>query len=455
MSPGGRRFTLRLFSKGGGKVDPKRTKKKLRWLRLDNAAKIYPAVRRKGWSNVFRLSATLTEPVDKEILQGALELCVRRFPSVCARLRKGLFWYYLQELPQAPRVREDWDHPTARMGRREMRRCALRVLVYDKRIAVEYFHALTDGTGGLIFLKSLVAEYLEQKYGIGIPAEEGVCDRRESLRPEELEDSFLKHAGPRPLSRRQETAWHPRGTPEPEGFRHLVCLELEAGAVCRKAKEYGLTVTAFLGAVMLKALLAYEREQEPRRRKQRPVKVLLPVNLRPLFGSESLRNFALYTTPGIDPRRGDYDIREIGQIVKHRMGLEITPKHMAAMMAANVSNERVLALRMTPLFLKNMVMRAVFEAVGECKSCLSLSNLGAVRLPEEMGRYVRRMDFILGVQAHAPHNCGVLSYDGRLYINFIRSIREPDLERHFWEELRALGLKARVQSNEGERLCTV
>ncbi len=425
----------------------------LRWLRLDNAAKIYPAIRRRGWSNVFRLSATLTEPVDTEILQQALACCLQRFPSICVRLRKGLFWYYLQQLPQAPRVREDWDHPTARMGRREMGASALRVLVHDKRIAVEFFHALTDGTGGLIFLKSLVAEYLERKHGFSIPAEEGVLDRRESPRPEELEDSFLKHAGPCPASRRQPTAWHPKGTPEGEGFRHLTCLELDAEAVRQKAGEYGLTVTAFLGAVMLRALLAYERAQGPRR--LRPVKVLLPVNLRPLFGSETLRNFALYTTPGIDPRRGDHTLSEIGPIVKHQMGLDITEKQMAAMIATNVSSERVLALRMTPLFLKNLVMRAVFETVGECKSCLSLSNLGAVRLPAVMEPYVRRMDFILGVQSRAPHNCGVLSYGGRLYINFIRSIREPDLERHFWEELRALGLWARVQSNEGERLCTV
>ena len=38
--------------------------KVLRWVRLDNASKIYPAVRRKNWSNLFRQSVTLCEDVD-------------------------------------------------------------------------------------------------------------------------------------------------------------------------------------------------------------------------------------------------------------------------------------------------------------------------------------------------------------------------------------------------------
>ena len=44
----------------------------LRWLPLDNAAKIYPAARRKNWSNVFRQSVTLKEPVDVPVLEKAL-----------------------------------------------------------------------------------------------------------------------------------------------------------------------------------------------------------------------------------------------------------------------------------------------------------------------------------------------------------------------------------------------
>ena len=93
-------------------------------------------------------------------------------------------------------------------------------------------------------------------------------------------------------------------------------------------------------------------------------------------------------------------------------------------------------------------MKAVFNAVGERKSCLSLSNLGRVELPEEMYPYVERMDFILGTQATRPHNCGVLTYDGKICMNFIRDILEPDLEAAFFRVLRDMGLEVQVQSNQ-------
>jgi NRPS condensation-like uncharacterized protein len=171
------------------------------------------------------------------------------------------------------------------------------------------------------------------------------------------------------------------------------------------------------------------------------------VNLRTLFPSSSLRNFALYTTPEIDPRLGRYTFPEICAAIRHRMGLDINPKVMSAKIAANVCNEQILAVKLMPLFLKNIVMKAVFLAVGERTSCLSLSNLGAVRLPEEMTPYVQRLDFILSPQASRPHNCGILSYGDTLYINFIRNIREPSLEYHFFRVLQSQGLPVTVESN--------
>ena len=109
----------------------------LRWVRLDNAAKIYPAARRRNWSNVFRQSVTLTEKVDVPVLKSALEITVKRFPSIAARLRKGVFWYYLQQLESAPEIREEYSYPLTYMSKEEIRSCAFRVIVYEKRIAVE------------------------------------------------------------------------------------------------------------------------------------------------------------------------------------------------------------------------------------------------------------------------------------------------------------------------------
>ena len=420
----------------------------LRWMKLDNAAKIYPAAKRRNWNNFFRISATLTEPVDTAVLRSALDVTARRFPSIAVRLRRGVFWYYLEQIPHPPAIQEEKSCPLAHVPFHEVRQCAFRVLVYHNRFAVEFFHALTDGTGGLTFFKTLLAEYLSQKHGLTSPAGDGVLGRLEEPDEEELEDSFLRYAGSVKASRRESTAWHLTGTPEKDGFKDLVTMMVPADALRRCAKAHGVTVTELVCAAMMQAICRLQAEKVPQRSRRRPVKVLLPVNLRNLFPSRTLRNFASYITPEVDPRMGDYTFDEICAAVHHRMGLENNPQTMRAKFAANVASEQSPLLRVMPLFIKNLAMKAVFDTVGECKSCLCLSNLGVVHLPEVMAPYVDRMDFIIGVQAKAPHNCGVLTWNGTAYINCIRSIQEPELELHFYRVLHQLGLPVRVESNQ-------
>ena len=323
--------------------------KHLHWVRLDNAAKIYPAARRKNWSNVYRQSATLCEEVDVAVLRSALEVTVKRFPSIAARLRKGVFWYYLQQIETAPQISEEYSYPLVYMSGKEMRRCALRVIVYHDRIAVEFFHALTDGNGALIFLKNLVAEYLEQKHGISIPLEHGIVDRRAEPTDEELEDAFPKNAGAVPASRNDTDAWHMYGTPQKDGFLHMTCFKIPVKQALELAHSYSSTLTGFMSAAMMMALLNLQKEKTPSVKHQKRIKLLIPINLRQLFNSNTLRNFAMYTIPELDPRLGEYTLDEICRIVKHKMGTEFTAKHMSCVIATNVNDEKNPIVRLIPL----------------------------------------------------------------------------------------------------------
>ena len=420
----------------------------LRWMRLDNAAKIYPAAKRRNWNNFFRISATLTEPIDTGVLASALDVTARRFPSIAVRLRRGVFWYYLEEIPKTPSIQPEKSCPLAHAPFHEVRQCAFRVLVYKNRVAVEFFHSLTDGTGALVFVKTLLAEYLSEKYGLSVPAEKGVLGRLEEPSPEELEDSFARYAGDVTASRAESTAYHLSGTPERDGYKNLVTMMIPAEKLRACAKEHGVSVTELLCAAMMQAIGELQAEKVPNVRHRKPVKVLIPVNLRNLFPSRSLRNFASYITPEIDPRMGDCSFSELCSLVHHKMGLENNRRTMRAKFAANVASERSPILRVMPLFIKNIAMKAVFDAVGECKSCLCLSNLGRVELPEVMVPYVQRMDFIIGVQARAPHDCGAVTWGDTVYINCIRSIQEPELEYRFYRVLHRLGLPVKVESNQ-------
>ncbi len=416
-------------------------------MKLDNAAKIYPAARSRSWTNVFRISVTFKEKVDKHILQSALNKTVKRFPSICTRMRTGFFWYYLEELPAAPAVLSEEIYPLNRMTFADIKKCAFRVLYYENRMSVEIFHSITDGNGGLIFVKTLAAQYVREKYGENVPSENGVFDISGKIDPEELEDSFGKYASPVSPGWKEPNAYPITGTREDDEFSHIITGICDSEQIRAMAKSYGVTVTTFLGAVMMKSIYDIQNEKVKDPAKKKHVRILIPVNLRSFLPTKTMRNFAQYITPDIDPRLGEYTFEEMIKAVHHKMGLDLNAKYLASKFTSNVRSEQMKLLRIMPLFIKNAAMKIVYSIVGERKSSICMSNLGVVNIPHEMSKHIDRIDFVLGVQSTSPVTCGVLSYNGKLIINFVRGIKESDLERNFFTTLRKMGVNVYIESN--------
>ena len=417
------------------------------WMPLDNAALIFPAIRRKNWNNVFRQSISLTEDVDPVILQQTVDELMPRFPSFYLRLRRGVFWYYLEEVSAPPRVQEDYAYPLTFMTRREMSRCCLRIFYYRNRIAVEFFHVLSDGGGAVVYLKTLTARYLTLRYGVDILATDGVLDIAEAPDPAELEDSFQQHAADHPAFRPETGAYRLPGKRELGCFLRLVTGVIPGEALRDLARAYGCTVTVLLAAVMAECILAMQAEQVPKKR-QKPVKITVPVDLRRLFPSRTLRNFVLTVNPGVDPRLGTYTLQELCDAFTHQLAAEITPQRMAGRIAENVAPQRNRLLKAAPVFLKTPVMRAVYRRRGERLGCLNVSNLGVQRLPAAMAPYVARMEFIIGVQYSYPNNCSQVTCRGVTVVSMIRSTESPELERRFFSRLVELGVPVSIETNE-------
>ena len=419
---------------------------KKQWYRLDNAALIFPAVMRKNWNNVFRVSVTLRDAVDPEVLSRAAADLLPRFPTMFVRLRTGFFWYYLETVSEAPKAEEDYAWPLTPMTRRQLKKCCIRILYYKNRIAVEFFHSVTDGSGGMVFLQNLTARYLTLQEGIRIPAEGNIVDPEEAPKKEETRDCFLLCAAKASVSRAEENAYRLYGNPEEDSFRHIVTGVLPTETLLEKAHGQGTTVTGYLAAVMAEAVLARQKE-DPMPGRRRHIKITVPVNLRKTFGLETLRNFSLAVNIGFDPRLGEYTHEEICRLMHHQLAAETTRQRMAGRVATNVDLQRSLPLRLIPLPVKTLAMRLVYALSGESKGCLNISNMGVVTLPEVMTPYVERFDFIIGVQYSYPNNCSVVSWQGKTYISMIRGIRDSELERLFFSLLVEKGIPVEIESN--------
>lgn len=431
-------------------LDKRLKRKKLGWLKLDNAAKIYPAARTRTWSNVFRLAATLDEQIEPAVLKSALDVTVRRFPSIAVRLRRGVFWYYLEEIRRAPEVIPEKSCPLTRMVFDDISTCAFRVLYYKNRVAVEFFHSLTDGTGGTVFLKTLIAEYLGQKKGIFIEPEKGVLDRLEKPSVEELEDGFLLSASDYAVGDKQENAYRLKGAVCENGYLNVTTGVLSVAELKKKAAEYKVSVTVYLAAVMAWALVGIRSTESKRRSALAPVTVQVPVNLRRFCSPQTLRNFAYFVNLSVDPRKGDYSFDEIVKSFHHQLALGADKKELVCRFSSNVKTERVLALRVMPLFIKNLAMKAAYKLVGEKSSSICMTNLGGLELPEKMLPYIKDVDFVIGARRSSACNCAIISLQDKMVINLSSVLKDSEFERRVFTHFVKNGVGVYLRSNRRE-----
>lgn len=420
---------------------------KKKWFRLDNAALIFPAIMTKKWNNCFRVSATFKDPIDPGCLSQALKDMKPRFPSFFVRLRRGFFWDYLEEIEGDLPIQEEYAYPLTFMNRSELRKHCIRVLYYQNRISVEIFHSVTDGSGGVIFLKNLAACYVRLRYQVQVPLENDLVDLQESPKPEELMDCFPTHSGKYPARQQEFPAYHRKIEAEPDGFKHLITGIVPTDKLLEVAHRYHTTATCLLSAVMAMSMDAIQRKEVPEK-KWKPVMITVAINLRKQFPAKTFRNFALAANIGIDPKDGYYTLPQMVSQMTHQLKAEVVPQKMTSRIAANVLPQKMLIVRIMPKFIKYFVMRAVYRRVGEAGGCLNISNLGNVELPEVMSNYLTRFEFIIGVQTSYPNNCSVASYNGKTFINMIRWTKDATLERKFFSALVELGIPVEIESNK-------
>lgn len=424
---------------------PARSRKDV-WYKLDLSAIVYPTLQRRDFSSVYRLSVMLKEKIDPVLLQTALDRTLPRFPTYKVAIRKGLFWRYLEPNNRpGPYVLEDIKNPCMPMPFKGNNRYLIRVYYYDRRISLEAHHSLGDGTGGMCLLQTLTAVYLGL-LGHPVKPEGFVLDIDSSPDPEELEDAYMRYANaqfcpPRPA----EKTYRVRGTKEPFYTLNIIDGILSVQEVMAVAKRYHASITEYLNAVLLYALL--QKQNADFHIRLRPVRIAMPVNLRRFFPSKTLRNFITMVYPSIDPRLGEYQFEEIVEHIHHYMRYYINDKFLRGDITTNAATQRNPLIRVVPLFIKDLVVRTFYTRVQDKNSSAGLTNMGALHVPPDMKPFIERFDIYMGQPFSSRTNCAIISYEDVLTINFASSIVEADVERYFFRKLVQDGIHVKIESN--------
>lgn len=410
------------------------------WAKLDNAAKIFPPTTNERDTKVFRFVCELKEEVDKEILQSALECTINLFPMYRSILRRGIFWYYFESTDLKPMVVQENKLPCSMLYHQNRRNLLFEVSYYHNRINLEIYHALTDGTGALGFLKTLLFYYITLRYQADFEDQLPVLDYDASL-SQKMDDSFLKHySGDSKIDKvRLKKAYLITGRRYIDNRLKVIDGIMSAKQVLELAHRYNTTMTVLLTALLMKAIY----QDMPARARKYPVRITVPVNLRSYFPSVTARNFFATINVAYHFGKNSDTLESIIASVKESFESELKEDKIRTHMNRLMALEHNVFMRIVPLALKDYVLR-IANYLSNRGITAALSNIGKVSMTKELNPYINT--FACFTSARRPQIC-MCSFEDRLVISFASPFIATDIQKNFFRMLTGEGIEITITSN--------
>lgn len=410
--------------------------KRAYWRSLDNAAKLFSAASSPKDTRVFRFYCELKEEVKEEVLQEALNQTIQKYPVFLSVMRKGLFWHYLEKSELRPVVREEYKEPCSSLYVRDKKTLLFEVTYYKKRINFEVFHALTDGTGATEFLRELVKNYLYLIHEEDLEAVE-LSDEYLTVKDQE-DDSFSRYYDPdfpRKKKKKIKAVQIKKGG---KGYEELQINEasMSVKELLGIAREKKVSMSVLLTAAFICAI----HEEMSRMQEKKPVILMVPVNLRKIFPSDSMLNFFGYIEPGYQFGEGKDSFEDVLETVKLYFQENLSKEHMAGRMNELIAIEKHKILKWAPLELKNRCIRAGAK-MAEQEVTAVLSNMSVVKMPEDYAQYIEK--FGVYTSTNRTELC-ICSFQDTLSLSFTSRYDSTNIQRNFYRILKEQGASVKV-----------
>ena len=421
------------------------------WYKLDNAAKIIPSSVEGADTRVIRLVCELKEAVDPELLQLAVDRTMPEFPHMSVCLRRGVFWYYLDSRQERAEVSEESLPALSSLYRRGYRNLLFRINYYGKRINLELFHVLADGTGAMVFLVHILTHYMAEKYGLSL---EEMTQDVSSVKEKE-QDAFGQFYEGRKLRKMHNRnpvrknfvkemfpvkAYQITGHMDEDLQQHLIEGTVPEQKLLDVAHRYGVTVGVLIVSLYIEAMILQMSAADRRK----PVVVSVPVNLRRYFPSATTRNFYGAIQVRFDPEKYDGTLETILNEISREFSDNLTEEKVFQTMNAYAALEHNYAIKMTPLFLKYWGIRG-YNNLVKFGVTTSVSNVGAITVPEEMKQYIEKFSCFMAGRTAFVCLC---SFGGKTVFGVTSCFTEHTVFMNFFRRLAAMGIPVEIASND-------
>lgn len=416
-------------------------KKRIRWRKLDNSAKIFPLVSNKKFTSVFRVSVILKDIIDKKILQEALNQSIEKQISFKVKLTKGFFWYYLEENMKIPEVKEEKDYPCRYISSDTNNGYLFDVTYFENKINLDVFHSLTDGNTAIKFLQEITYNYLDIKNKTAKEENE----KRKSILSNNIEDSYLKNYNKEKTKRKKsEKAYILKGKKLPLGATGIVHNFINLEQLKNVAKEANATITEYLGAVFVYCIYI---ENYKLSNSKRPIKVCIPVDLKKYYTSNTITNFFSYISVDIDViEKNEYSFLDILNLVKKEFKKKLVPNEIEKTMGANIKIGTNFFIRLVPLFLKRILVNISYKEIRKYYTT-TISNLGRISVKEEYQNEIDNFLFLLCGESIEKDKAAIVSYNNNLVFTFTSILENSKIERAFYEFIKSQNIEIRTEGN--------
>lgn len=419
----------------------KRWKKK-NWVKLDNAAKIFPPATDEMDPKVFRFACELYEEVQPRLLQTALETTLSIFQNYQVVLKHGFFWYYLEDTDLTAQVHEENQPVCQKIYDKNETGLLFDVSYYKKRINLEIYHALADGTGALHFLRELVCRYLNLAHEDDlpdVPPDSGY----DASASEKMADSFDKYYMPQKIKRTNSPKAYRIKKPRlPENRLKVIEGILPTDQMLALTKQYGVTLTAFLTALLICSIAHGMTVRE----KRKIITISVPVNLRNYFASESSRNFFSVINVSYQVKQEEIEFEDVLAEIKKQMEQKLSPEKIKESMNNLIAIEKNAFIRVIPLFIKDFFMNIGYQIADNAVTA-AVSNIGRVKIPEVYKPYIRLFDVITSTKKIQICLC---SYENNLVLSFTDGFITADVQKYFFRQITAMGVPVEIVSTPME-----
>ena len=408
------------------------------WYDTDNAAKVFLATHNERDTRSLRVSCTLKEPIDPQLLENALQKTIVVRSQFQVRIRRGVFWHYIEHTGAKPTVSEEHEHPCPELyGKYYKGVLHYSVTYFKNRINLEMFHALSDATGAMDFLNVLVLNYLKLKYPDALT---DVFIGSGATAAELEQNSFSQfYDGNGKSAPAAKKAYHMRGMRLPYNQLQYLKVTLPADKLKALSKAEGAGLTAYVSARLMMSMY----RDMPALKRKLPVTIAIPVNLRNYYSSDTSRNFVNAVNIS-HVFSGEETLGELAREFDAALKEALKPDSIHGQMVSFQRLERMPILRAVPLFIKQPVIR-LFAKQEAKRVSACISNLGVIKVPEAL------CEFISGYELFCSHeDCyiSMCTFGGKMTLGITLGLRSSGVIKDFVSGFAKEGLDVELEATE-------